>query len=97
MAELTRPNGRTYRPRKPGLRAHAWENPDECGVIIFGTLDPEQAKTFADQSCAYWYGSGAATNPEPGWFRDVFRRGERRFEVDEQRGAPGVYFTWDGN
>lgn len=35
---LTRPDGRAYRPRSDKLRAHAWENPDREGVIVFGTV-----------------------------------------------------------
>jgi hypothetical protein len=94
---MTRPDGRPYRPRKAGLRARAWANgDDECGVVIFGTLDPERAQAFADESCSHWYGDGRAARPEPGWYRDTFRYGERLFAVDEKRGAAGVYFTWDG-
>jgi hypothetical protein len=92
---ITRPDGRPYRPRKPGLRAHAWENSDEAGVIVFGTLDPDAAQAFALESAAYWYGpGGAVVDPSPDWFRDCFRWGERRWERDEKRGAPGVQFTW---
>lgn len=95
MAEavLTRPDGRPYRPRKDGLRVHAWENPDSCGVIVFGTLDPDVARTWAEDSCSYWYGSREVVDPEPGWYRDTFRYGERQFAVDEARGVPGVRFT----
>ena len=93
---ITRPDGRIYRPRKPGLRAHAWEGDDEQGVIVFGTLDPTEAEAFALESSAYWYGTGGAVvDPEPDWFRDCFRWGERRWERDEVRGAPGVKFTWE--
>lgn len=92
---ITRPDGRPYRPRKPGLRARAWENDDEQGVIVFGTLDSAAASQFALESAAYWYGGGGSVvDPEPDWFRDCFRGGERRWERDEHRGAPGVRFTW---
>ncbi|MFD6770615.1 hypothetical protein ACFWC6_30830 [Micromonospora chalcea] len=89
---ITRPNGKPYRPRKPGLRAHAYENEDDCGVIVFGTLDPEQARPFAAEMCNHWYGMPMAVNPAPGWYRNGFRDGERAWIPDEQRGAPGVMF-----
>lgn len=92
---ITRPDGRPYRPRKPGLRAHAWETGDDQGVIVFGTLAPAEAEAFALAVSAYWYGSGGAVvDPHPGWFRDRFRWGERRWERDEVTGSPGVMFTW---
>ncbi len=89
---LARPDGRDYRPRRQGLHARGWENPDDCGVIVFGTLDPETALPLARGACASLYGS-VALDPRPGWYRDTFRRGERVFDVDEKRGAPGVWFT----
>lgn len=94
----TRPNGRPYRPRKSGLRARAWENDghdDACGVIVFGTLDPEKARPLALDSAAHWYGKGVVTDPGPGWYRDAFERGERTWVIDEESGAPGVMFTWE--
>lgn len=96
MSEFRRPDGRVYRPRKPGLRAHAWENFGEaCGVIVFGTLDPDAADDFARQSAAYWYGEGGLLyDPVPGWWRDGFGSHGRMWIADEKRGAPGVMFTW---
>ncbi len=93
---FTRPNGRTYRPREPGLRAKAWENeyPDEAGVIVFGTLDPDQARDHATEACRHWYGDGGRATPRPGWYRSAIQRGEPLFVLDETRGAPGVSFIW---
>lgn len=97
---FVRPNGKPYRPRTDKLRARAWENlggfdGDSCGVIVFGTLDPDEARAFAADSVAYWYGAGAVEQPESGWWRDAFQRGERTWIEDDQRGAPGVMFTWE--
>lgn len=94
---LVRPDGRTYRPRKPGLRARAWENtyPDVAGVIVFGTLDPDEARERAVEACAAWYGEGELKDPRPGWYRSAIQRGDPLFVLDEVRGAPGVSFTWD--
>jgi hypothetical protein len=94
---LVRPDGRTYRPRRPGLRARAWENsyPDEAGVIVFGTLDPDEARWSAIEACTIWYGEGELKTPQPGWWRSAIRRGDPLFVIDEKRGAPGVSFIWD--
>ncbi|MFJ1539196.1 hypothetical protein ACIODS_11705 [Micromonospora chalcea] len=93
-AALTRPNGKTYRPRKPGLRAHSWRNDDDtCGVIVFGTLDPERAHAFAVEMCRYWHGLPEAVDPKPWWYRQTFISGELTWTEDAERGAPGVMFT----
>lgn len=97
MAAFTRPDGRTYRPRKQGLRAHAWENdhPGSYGVIVLGTNAPETAQAFADQCGASWYGEGRATAAQTGWWRDGYDSHGRAWIVDERRGVPGVMFTWE--
>lgn len=95
---LTRPDGRPYRPRKTSLRARAWENhgylDDGSGVIIFGTLSPDEAQRFALEAAEHWFGPGSVGQPAPGWWRDTFDRGERCWVQDGRRGAPGVMFTW---
>lgn len=94
--EFTRPNGKTYRPRKLGLQTHSWENTDgyddSCGVIVFGTLSPDEAHESAIQACRYWYGMATAENPEPGWYRSGFQNGQRMWISDGDRGRPGVMF-----
>lgn len=92
-ATLVRPNGKTYRLRSNDLVAQAWSDPDEEGVIIFGTLNPAVAQEFADRMCQYWCGSDRAAHPEPGWFRKGFHDGGPAWVIDETRGRPGVYFT----
>ncbi len=97
---FVRPDGRPYRPRKSGLRARAWENhgcgdEEGSGVIVFGTLNPDEARRFALESATYWFGTGTVHQPISGWWRDSFDQGERRWVEDEQRGAPGVMFTWE--
>ncbi len=99
---MVRPNGRTYRPRRPGLRVQAWENRDNtgderAGVIVFGTLDPDKARALALEMCTYWYGDADAYqlgDPTPGWWRNTFRYAGRTWVPDEQRGSAGVMFTW---
>jgi hypothetical protein len=91
---ITRPNGKPYRPRKPGLRAQSWDNQEDgCGVIVFGTLDPGHAHAFAVEMCKHWYGLPEAITPEPGWYRSGFASGQLAWRVDEEHGAPGVMFT----
>jgi hypothetical protein len=97
---FVRANGKPYRPRTNKLRARAWENhgghdDDSCGVIVFGTLNAEEAQKFALESAAHWFGTGAVQRPESGWWRDAFQRGERTWIEDAERGAPGVMFTWE--
>lgn len=97
-----RPDGRTYRPRKPGLRAHGWENQNGAdgrhGVIVFGTLDPDKATPLAAEAIMYWHdGECVPATPEPGWYRDGYHWGERTWITDEKRGAPGVMFTCEGS
>ena len=89
---ITRPNGKPYRPRTTELRAHAWEGEYDCGVVVFGTLDPDRARSFAAAMCDHWYGMPVAVDSRPGWYRDGFRYGERAWVRDEERGAPGVMF-----
>lgn len=48
LAEITRPDGRAYRPRK--LAAHAVTDPDDTliGVVVLGTHDPAKAVWWRD-------------------------------------------------
>lgn len=99
-AVFIRPNGKTYRPRKPGLRARAWENDGydgRAGVIVFGTLTPDAARRFAGEAAAYWFGDAdtfEVCDPSPGWWRDGFTVAGRTWVEHAGRGAPGVMFTW---
>lgn len=98
-----RPDGRTYRPRTPGLRVHAWENEgppdDDHGCIVLGTLNPDgPARTLAHSSCAHWYGDAHRNNISagtPGWWRKGYDRTGSAWISDECRGAPGVMYTWE--
>jgi hypothetical protein len=91
---VNRPDGRPYRPRTTALRAHAWENPDTCGLVITGTLNSQAAHDHACRAGAYWYGDGTPTDPQPGWYRKAIQRGEPIWVIDDKRGMPGVYYTW---
>jgi hypothetical protein len=97
---FVRPNGKPYRPRVTTLRARAWENLDgdqAQGVIVFGTLNPSEARQLAYDSCNYWYGdadSYGLADAAPGWWRDTFTYAGRAWVEDGDRGVPGVMFTW---
>ncbi len=99
-AVFTRPNGKLYRPLASGLRARAWENDGydgRSGVIVFGTVDPGEARQFAGEAAAYWFGDGDTfeiCDPVPGWWRDGYCFTGRAWIEDVDRGAPGVMFTW---
>lgn len=91
---FVRPNGKPYRPRRPGLLAHRpWESETAAGVIILGTLDPGTAHPAAVEACHYWYEDATAGRPEPGWWRYGFWWGEPTWLDDPRRGRPGVMFT----
>lgn len=99
---ITRPDGRPYRPRTPGLRYQAWTNDPEPGrgVIVLGLLDDRYpVREHASGLAAYWFDESrhdyTLTDPQPGWWRNAYRhRGERAWVRDERRGAPGVMYTW---
>lgn len=94
LPPVTRPNGKTYRPRQ--IVAHGWDNDDYgdgCGAIILGTHDVARARRLAESACSDWHGSRYAISPVVGWFRDGFRDGRRSWITDEVRGAAGVMFT----
>lgn len=74
---FTRPNGKVYRPRKPGLWAAAWDGEYESGVIVFGTLDADEARDTATSWARYWFGTNSVKNLRTGWFRDGYLNGER--------------------
>lgn len=95
---FTRPNGKTYRPRKLGLIAEAWEDQDyngggASGVIVLGTLDPDAARPIALDAIRRFFDVFDAAAGEPGWFRNGFHSGERRWFIDCEKGRPGVSFT----
>lgn len=94
---FVRPNGKPYRPRKPGLRAKSWQNEwgtEDYGVIVFGSLDPDRTHPFAEQACRSWSnGDEVMHGPQPGWWRVAMRAGGRQWVDDPVRGAPGVMWT----
>ncbi|AHY26965.1 hypothetical protein SEA_NAIRB_49 [Mycobacterium phage Nairb] len=97
MTEFTRPNGKPYRPRKPGLQAHIWSNEaaglNECGVVVLGTHDIEAARPLALDASRRYLDADGIEAPVRGWFRQGFHYGERRWFFDGDKGRPGVSFT----
>lgn len=104
LEPLRRPDGRVYRSRSSGLRVRVWDNEargfekDQAGCIVFGTLDPiGVVADLARTACAHWFGDGdlfEVAEPRSGWWRDGYDGYGRAWIQDEQRGAPGVMFTW---
>lgn len=89
---IMRPNGKPYRPRQ--ISAHAIVDDNALdGVMVLGTHDIARAQALAD-SYAQWQlgGSYRAAQPEPGWYRDGWECGVRRWLHDEERGRAGVMF-----
>lgn len=99
---FVRPNGKPYRPRITHLRAQSWENcgnydEEARGVLVLGTLNPDEARVLAWTACNSWYGDAdhyVLTQAKPGWWRDSYAALGRAWVEDEDRGAPGVMFTW---
>jgi hypothetical protein len=90
LVPVTRPNGKTYRPRKP---PRAYECEDQryglSGVVVLGTHDIERAARLAN---------GLLDEPvslyprRREWLRDGMSSGERQWMQDEVHGAPCVVF-----
>src|ERR1044072_3334958 len=92
---IVRPDGRVYRPRSARPRIRAWgrDSAGWGGVIVFGPLEVDRALPPARAACRYWYEGDAVRNPRPGWDRDGFHWGERRWIRGERRRAPGASLT----
>ena len=96
LEPIERPDGRTYRPRK--IIAWSWENDtvhdSSAGVVVLGTHDVGRARMLADSCVKSWFGGElSAVEPEPGWYRLAYERGEPMWTEDERRGRAGVWFT----
>jgi hypothetical protein len=95
LPPITRPNGKTYRPRR--IVARPWENDDaqdnRCGAVVLGTHDIDLARPLAQRECTYRFGMAYAIKPDVDWFRDGFVYSERAWIRDEVRGSAGVMFT----
>lgn len=96
LPAITRPNGKTYQPRK--ITAGTWED-DWCrddawqGCFVFGTHNVDVARPVAEEECRYAFGTQYAIKPERVWIRDGFEGGERRWVHDAVRGRAAVRFV----
>ncbi len=90
---ITRPNGKPYQPRRVvGFTLDDDDTGGVTGLIVFGTHDHERAKRLADGLCYRYAADGDAVGPTSVWWRDMFSRGRREFESDDEHGRPGVHF-----
>jgi hypothetical protein len=92
LSWVTRPNGRTYKPRK--LRVIDWDDGINCSalcVIVLGTHDLALAREAAHQE----HPDAELDLGRRGWWRQAIRRGEEYWEWDDVRGAAGVMFEED--
>ena len=94
LPPITRPDGRTYRPRKVIACAIIDEDEILSGVIVFGTHDPERAAPLAQDFVTWQLGAGyAPLYSGGGWWRDGFEGGRRVWLSDDERGRAGVMFA----
>ena len=90
---ITRPNGKTYRPRK--LTANAVTDDDDLlsGVLVLGTHEPGRAQPLADDYAVWQLGPDSrAVNPVTGWWRNGYSSGRLCWISDEEHGRAGVWF-----
>jgi hypothetical protein len=93
LEAIERPNGALYRPRHLSANAVVDEDQILSGVIVLGTHDVAAAAPLADEYAQWQLGASAkAIDPLPGWYRDGFEGGARRWITDEVRGRAGVWF-----
>lgn len=97
--EFVRPNGKTYKPRKPGLYIEEFESvSDATCVAVFGTHDLAEATLFAFHSLV-----GLDLDPNrahTAWWRKVpfdpnGGHWDWTFMDDPVRGKPCVVFEYD--
>jgi hypothetical protein len=91
---VTRPNGRIYRPRKPprGLPVVNYRDDVEW-IYIIGTHDVERARSLAEQIATRdGYELDSTRAPERSWQRLAMRNGDQMYVPDEVHGAPTIIF-----
>ena len=93
LSPITRPNGKSYRPRKIVAHCIGHEDEDVTGVVVFGTHDVTRAKPLADSAVADWCDWGyEAVSPRLIWYRDTMADGQRTYVTDPVHGRAGVVF-----
>lgn len=99
---ITRPNGKTYRPRTPVRVAEYVDHEERTCVIVLGTHDLDEAAALAADRWAEWYGDlDEASRPLPEgertWMRLVpFDTGtgyDHNWVFDPVRGTACVVFN----
>jgi hypothetical protein len=93
LPPVMRPYGGFYRPRKLAAERVDDEDGELTGVLVFGTHRPAAAQALADKLAMREAGSTfRALDPVPGWWRDGFEAGRRRWISDEETGRAAVLF-----
>ena len=95
MSEITRPNGKVYKPRK-APRAQLVDNIDALGpyawVFVLGTHDVELAHRLAEPVAAAEGMRADRESAEQTWMRLAMRNGDPVYDRDPVRGAATVTF-----
>lgn len=90
LAEVKRPNGKTYRARKPPyIRGYDTDDGLDHWCAVMRTHD----ETYARYVARPFVCNGIdIANPELTWLRETIRDGEPWIEYDPVRGVPAVIF-----
>jgi hypothetical protein len=94
LVPVTRPNGRTYRPRQ--VVVQPWENDDAWsewsgGVYVLGTHDIEATRPVAHRAIkSHHDNTMIATRPERCWVRLGYADGDLCWVHDDVRGRAAV-------
>lgn len=91
--KITRPNGKTYSPRRPPRVDHYTNHDEVACVVVIGTHDLDVAAQLA---ASLWDHHEPIPTGTRSWWRivpwDTGTGYDRNWVTDETRGAPVVYF-----
>jgi len=91
--ELTRPNGKLYRSRKPPA-AEFFEGDwfDKTYCLVYRCEDENEARALADEEIRFNDPACQAGDGVFSWWRKTIRNNESYWEHDNVRGVPGWSF-----
>jgi hypothetical protein len=95
LVEITRPNGKVYRPRKEP-RAQLVDNADDCEpyawIFVHGTHDMDRAWDLAQPEASRHGMVADRESAHQTWMRLAMRNGDPVYDIDPIRGTATVTF-----